>query len=374
MSDRPPHPPRDQPEDGWLPRERALVLVLLAATALAVYACYRLAQPFLPALAWALALAVVTHPLHTWLLRRLHRPALAAGVAVALVAVAVVGPMLLVTQQLVRQVASGVSWLQSEASAESWRAALDSYPRLGPGLAWLAEQADLRGTLERGSSALTSGASTVLTGSAWVVGQLLITLFALFYFFRDRGPGLGALRSLVPLSGPETEAVFTRVSDTIHATIFGTLTVALVQGILGGVMFWALGLPATLLWGALMAVLAVVPILGAFVVWAPAAVFLALSGSWGKALILAGWGALVVSLVDNLLYPVLVGQRLRLHTLPVFIATVGGVALFGSAGLVLGPVILTITVALVEIWRRRTAGGRAAKTGVNGSEEPEHRA
>jgi predicted PurR-regulated permease PerM len=102
----------------------------------------------------------------------------------------------------------------------------------------------------------------------------------------------------------------------------------------------------------------------------PAALFLALTGSWGKALILAGWGGLVVSLIDNLLYPVLVGQRLRLHTLPVFIVIVGGLALFGSAGGVLGPVTLAITVALVEVWRRRTAGGRSAETGVNVSGNP----
>jgi predicted PurR-regulated permease PerM len=127
-------------------------------------------------------------------------------------------------------------------------------------------------------------------------------------------------------------------------------------------MFWVLGLPAAVLWGAVMAVLAIIPVLGAFIVWVPAALFLVLEGSWGKALILAGWGGLVVSLIDNLLYPVLVGKRLRLHTLPVFIVIVGGLTLFGSAGIVLGPVTLAITVALVEIWRRRTAGGRPAES------------
>jgi predicted PurR-regulated permease PerM len=130
-------------------------------------------------------------------------------------------------------------------------------------------------------------------------------------------------------------------------------------------MFWLLGLPGALLWGAVMALLAIVPVLGAFVVWVPAALFLALEGSWGKALVLTGWGAGVVSLIDNLLYPILVGKRLRLHTLPVFIAIVGGILLFGSAGLILGPATLAVTVALVEVWRRRTAGGRVAETGVN---------
>jgi predicted PurR-regulated permease PerM len=130
-------------------------------------------------------------------------------------------------------------------------------------------------------------------------------------------------------------------------------------------MFWWLGLPAPLLWGAIMALLAIVPVLGAFVVWVPAALYLALSGNWGKALILTAWGGIVIALIDNLLYPVLVGKRLRLHTLPVFIAIVGGIVLFGGAGLILGPVTLALTVALVEVWRRRTAGGRAAEAGVN---------
>jgi predicted PurR-regulated permease PerM len=354
-----------QPEQGWLSRERALALVLLAATALAVYVCYLLTRPFLPALAWALALAVVAHPLHSWILRHVSRPNLAAGLAVGLVAVAVVGPTLVVTQQLVQEVAKAVAWLQSEEATRRWQAALQDYPRLTTGLAWLAAQIDVRGAAERVSTLLPSGASAVVSVSASAIAELLITFFALFYFFRDRRPALRGLRSLVPLSEGEADEVFARISDTIYATVYGTLTVALVQGCLGGLMFWVLGVPGALLWGTVMAVLAVVPVLGAFVVWVPASLFLLLEGSWGKALILAAWGGLVISFVDNLLYPILVGQRLRLHTLPVFIAIVGGLALFGSAGVVLGPVTLAVTVALVEIWRRRTAGGRTAETGVD---------
>jgi predicted PurR-regulated permease PerM len=129
-------------------------------------------------------------------------------------------------------------------------------------------------------------------------------------------------------------------------------------------MFWWLGLPTPLVWGMVMALLAVVPILGAFVVWIPAAVFLALEGHWAKALILTGWGGIVIALIDNLLYPVLVGERLRLHTLLVFIAILGGLTLFGASGLILGPVVLAVTLALVDVWRWRTAGGRSVESGV----------
>jgi predicted PurR-regulated permease PerM len=195
--------------------------------------------------------------------------------------------------------------------------------------------------------------------------QLLLTLFLLFYFFRDRSKVLATVRSLLPLSGAEADRLFSRVYETVHATIYGTVLVALVQGALGGLMFWWLGLPAPLLWGVVMALLAIVPVFGAFIIWIPAAIFLAMSGQWGKAMILTGWGAVVIGLVDNLLYPMFVGSKLRMHTVPVFIAIVGGLALFGGSGLVLGPVTLAVTIALVEVWRRRTAAGGTAEEGVH---------
>jgi predicted PurR-regulated permease PerM len=350
----------------WLTRERALVLVLMAATALACYVCYRLARPFLPALAWALALAVVAHPLHEWIARRIKNANLAAVLAVVIVAALIIAPAIFVAQRIVREVVAHVQTVRTQVETGQWRAALERNPRLAPALTWIEERINASGGMEQLSTAITSRVSAYVAGSIWAVADLLITLFALFYFFRDRRTILRTLRSLVPLSETETGDVFTRVKDTVYATVYGTIAVAIVQGTVGGLMFWWLGLPAPLLWGTVMALLAIVPVLGAFVVWAPASIFLALQGSWGKALILAAWGILVIGLIDNLLYPALVGKRLRMHTLPVFIAIVGGVALFGGSGLILGPVALAVTVALVDVWRRRTAGGRAAETGVNG--------
>lgn len=364
MNDSAVNESQQKTKGAWWSRERALALVLAVLTALAFYVCYLLTRPFLPALAWALALAVVAHPLHEWLARKMNRPNLAAALAVAVVAVALIAPAAFIARQIVRETAASVETVTDEAAAGRWRAALERYPRLAPALAWLEAQVDVRGAFENLTRAITAHASALVSGSIWALAELLITLFTLFYFFRDRRTALRAVRSLVPLSDAETDKVFARVRDTIYATIYGTLVVAAVQGTLGGLMFWWLGLPAPLLWGTVMGLLAIVPVLGAFVVWIPAAVFLALQGSWGKALILTAWGGIVVALIDNLLYPVLVGKRLRLHTLPVFIAIVGGLALFGAAGLVLGPVALAVTVALVDIWRRRTAGGRSAEQGI----------
>lgn len=132
------------------------------------------------------------------------------------------------------------------------------------------------------------------------------------------------------------------------------------QGALGGIIFAILGVPAPILWGAVMFVAANIPVLGAIAVWAPVAIYLALTGSWGKALVLAVFGAAVISVIDNVLYPVLVGQKLRMHTVPTFFSLVGGLALLGASGIIIGPVIVAVTTALLDVWWGRTSNGDAA--------------
>ena len=129
--------------------------------------------------------------------------------------------------------------------------------------------------------------------------------------------------------------------------------VALIQAVLGGLMFWWLGLPSPLVWSAVMFVCAVLPVFGAALVWVPVALYFLATGETVSAIILALWGAIVVSLIDNLLYPVLVRNQLRLHTVPVFVAIVGGIVAFGPAGLILGPVILAVTKVLLGVWGDR---------------------
>jgi predicted PurR-regulated permease PerM len=153
--------------------------------------------------------------------------------------------------------------------------------------------------------------------------------------------------------------MFDGIKDTVHATVYGTFAVAFVQGALAGLMFWWLDLPAPLLWGMVMAMLAVVPVLGAFIVWIPAAIFLFLEGNEGKALLLSLWGTFVVGGIHNWLYPILVGTQLKMHTVLAFVSLVGGMIVFGASGLIIGPVIFTVTKVLVEIWRKHNAAEQA---------------
>ena len=353
----------DDNEPGLLTRERTLALVLVAATAVVFYLTYRLTLPFLPALTWAVALAVIAHPLHEWIMRRVGKPNIAAGLAVLIVAIGILGPSLLVLQQLFRQAANAAQGLQKFVESEQWRSQLERYPRLADLVQW-GEQNGGVAQIREAMTSMTGNATSVVTGTVWGIVQLLIALFALFYFFRDRRAALRWVRHVVPLSNREVSELLHRVADTIYATIYGTVLVALLQGLLGGLMFWWLGLPAPLLWGVIMALLALIPYLGAFVVWAPAAGYLAAQGEWGKAIALTAWGTIVVGLIDNLVYPILVGGRLRMHTLAAFIAIVGGISVFGMSGIVLGPVIVALAIALVEVWRDRTSYGQAAETAV----------
>lgn len=336
-------------------REHALVIVLVVMTAIFCGLCLLLAAPFVSPLAWALALAIVALPLHRWIERRISHRNAAAALTVVLVAILIVAPTSLVLHQLGQEVARVSEYFSSGNAAQAAQAALEKYPALGPARQWIESQLDAKAALPQGVAAL----QTLITRSIGAAIGMLLTFFFLFFILRDRAQALKGVRALIPLAKNEADEVFRRVSETIHATIFGTIVVAIIQGTLGGLMFWWLGLPQPLLWGVIMGLLAVVPVLGAFVVWIPAALYLLLSGSWGKALILTLWGGVVIGLIDNLLYPALVGNRLRMHTAPVFVSIVGGLTLFGAAGLILGPVILAVTHALIDIWRRRTRHGPA---------------
>lgn len=350
-------------DNGWLTRSRALTLILILATALALYLCFLLARPFFPALAWALALAVIAYPLHRAIARRIANRDVAATLTCLAVALIIVTPALFVGQQLGREAGDALETIKEKAGDARWKSVLERNAALAPVLTWIEDRVDVKSELEEAVKAGGARVPGVIKGSIWAVMQLLITFLVLYYFFRDRDKALNFLRTMSPLTEKETAQLLRRLSETIRGTVFGTLVVALVQGTLGGLMFWWLGLPAPLLWGAVMGLLAIVPVLGAFVVWVPAAIFLALEGDWGKAAILAAWGAIVISLIDNVLYPILVGNKLRMHTLPVFFAIVGGLVVFGSSGLILGPVVLAVAVALLEVWRDRTRAGHTVDEG-----------
>ncbi|OYW30228.1 MAG: hypothetical protein B7Z47_03855 [Chthoniobacter sp. 12-60-6] len=354
----------DSISNDWGSRSHVRTLVLMVATAFGIYLCYRLAVPFLPPLAWALGLAVLFTPFQRWVESKLNHPRLAAFVSVLVVGVIVVVPLTFVGQRLVVQAAKGADLIETKVTSGEWRRTFSAQPLLASLADKIDRQIDLPGTFKSFATWLSTYAGSIVTGSLLQAVDFCLTFYLLFFFLRDRRAALQTLKSLSPLTQVEMDRIFSRVSDAIHATVYGTLAVSAVQGLLGGLMFWWLGLPAPLLWGVVMALLALVPVLGAFVVWIPAALFLMLEGCFGKALILTLWGLIVVGTIDNLMRPILVGRRLKLHTILGFISVVGGLIQFGPAGLILGPAVLAVTTVLLEIWSGRNSAGLAFEPGV----------
>jgi predicted PurR-regulated permease PerM len=339
---------------GMLDLSLVKAVIALAATALGLYLCYRLSLPFLSALTWALVLAIILAPAHRQIEARVPRPNLSASLSVAAVAVAAGIPLFLMAQQLAREAASGALYLETALRAFDWRELIGNHPWLADATAWIEGRFDAANAVSALAQRLTEQSTSLFRGSVNQAVGLVLVFYMLFYLLRDRDAALHVLVAFSPLTTTETLRIADRFADTVRASIFGTVIIGLIQGTLGGLMFWWLALPTPVFWGLVMGMLAIIPMLGAFVVWLPAAVILALEGEWASAALLAVWGGGIIATVDNLLYPALVGSRLKLHTLPAFVGTVGGIILFGASGIVLGPAIIVVTLELIEILKQRS--------------------
>jgi predicted PurR-regulated permease PerM len=172
----------------------------------------------------------------------------------------------------------------------------------------------------------------------------------LFFLLRDRAVLARGMRRVLPLSDAEVARVTGRAADSVQANLYANVITSLLDAVGAGVVFWAVGLPAPVLWGAVTFVVTLLPLVGSAGVWVPAATYLALTGRWMPAAVIAMWGVATWALVDHILYVRLVGGRLRMHPLLLLIAILGGLALFGASGLVLGPGIVAVTEAFLDIW------------------------
>jgi predicted PurR-regulated permease PerM len=331
----------------------ALVAVLLAA----LYICWLMFQPFFNVLLWAGVLSVVFYPMHRRILERTKKPSLAAACSTLLVILLILLPVTFITVAVVRELSGAAAAFQ--ASDRTWS---NSMP---PGAVWLLDRVGQYVDLDRESArsfivqrmqtwgtALAASTLVVVGGAVGAIAQMLLVVFTLFYFFRDGERIRHAAYEMVPLERVQWQDIITRTQEVIGATVYGVLAISAIQGILGTFIFWALGLPSPLLWGVVMFFLSMIPMAGAFLVWVPAAIYLALTGAYVKAGILVIWGVLVIGSIDNILSPRLVGRRASLHELLIFFAVLGGLQVFGVLGLVLGPVVVAMTLALIEMARQ----------------------
>ena len=336
-------------------RTKIQEFAFLATLALVTVAFVWLLSPYYGAILWAVILAILFDPLQRGLERRLgSRRNLAAALSVLACICVVVIPGTLILAALANE-AAGLytrigtrefdpgtlfSRLQGALPPFVWKglAALD--------LGDMAQiQARLTSFLLEVSQTIATRAVTIGQNTAQFVISLGVMLYLLFFLFRD-GVALAArIRKASPLGERETDQMLEKFASVVKATVKGNVTIAAIQGAIGGLTFFMLGIQPALLWGILMAVLSLLPAVGAGLVWVPAAAYLLLTGAYLKGAVLLAVGTLVISTVDNLLRPPLVGKGTMLPDYAVLISTVGGLSLIGMNGFVLGPLIVALFVA-----------------------------
>lgn len=329
--------------------------LLLLVTTIALYLCWLMVKPFAAVLAWATVLVIVFYPVHQRLVRKTKRPALSALLSCVLVILTILIPVALVTFAVLRELSGAANSLQTSLAA-----LLDpNSPLTGPPLRWLSGFVDVEQLssgqvvewLKGKSGAIAGQTLGFLGGALGVVVQMFFVVFTMYYLFRDGDRIFGVIRDALPLERKQAEDILERTRDVVGASVYGLFSIAIIQGTLGGLAFWVLGLPSAIVWGVAMVFLSMIPMLGAFLVWVPAAIYLFATGHYLKGIFLVLWGTLVIGMIDNFLRPKLVGGRTKLHELLIFFAVLGGLQVFGVLGIVLGPVVLAITLALVDVFR-----------------------
>jgi predicted PurR-regulated permease PerM len=236
---------------------------------------------------------------------------------------------------------------------------------------WLSDRLGLDGAaivawVRQHASELTRAAAgyalTAAQNVAGAVVSFLFVIFAMFLLFRDGDRIVARIPDLVPFERAQTEALLARVRDVIYGSVYGVVVIAVAQGALCGGIFWILGIPSAALWGMVAVVASVLPVIGAAGVWVPGAVYLAATGHWTRAIILAVFGTAVISTVDNFLRPRLVGGRVGLSELVMFFSVLGGLQVFGVLGIVLGPVLFAIAAAILDVLSAETPRSGGANT------------
>jgi predicted PurR-regulated permease PerM len=345
-------------------RRDSATLFLAGVTAVALYLCYLLMRPYATPILFACVIAIIFYPLHRRTQQMVRRRNLSAGISTAATLILTVVPLtfLLVAishelsdlyQSLVTKSAdSGGVFAYLLHGAEK----IVSWASRRMGVPSVDLHDILARRLENASAQLVGLGASLVRNAFSFVAKSVIALVILFFLYRDGEKSLAAIMAALPLPEDRMSELRTRVTSTVVANFYGGVAVGALQGTLTGLTFWALGIDSPVLWGVVTGFLSLVPLVGSGLVWGPAAIVLALTGHLGKAAILAGVGMAVIGTVDNIVRPLIIHRSVRLHTVFVLFALLGGVQLFGVLGLFVGPVILSVTAALVTMLHEDLAG------------------
>lgn len=350
-------------------KEEYFKYFFLACFALIAYLSYQISVPFIGAILASLILAYTFYPVYKWLVKRIKSPTLSALIVSFVLIILLIAPIFFFANDIVTDARVGYVILKQKlATGNIFGVACPEGVETfackitGPLKSVLADpttNAYLQESISKGTTFVLTQISTLLLSLPKILLQLVVTFFLMFYLFIDGAQMVQRFRKLIPLSEGHQHHILKKIQDVTFAVVYGSLIVALIQGALGGLGFWMFGVGSPIVWGLVMAIMALVPLFGTAFIWLPASIFLIVVGSsaadtnmvWrGIGLLL--WGSLVVGTVDNLLKPKIIGDRAGIHPGLVLIGALGGLATIGFIGFVVGPLVLGLLKTFIDIYEK----------------------
>lgn len=340
-------------------REYILTALFFLIVGVFFYMFYQLMIPFFTPIAWAAILVIVFYPVYDWLSIRIKSSWLASLVACILLFIIIIGPAIYLLASLVGEAANAVQLVNEAYKSGS----LKEYLTLNipffdavknklidyPQLANVDFETIIKDAVTTITKAIGSQATTVIANITKTFFYFLLMLFAMFFFFRDGDQIVEFLKKITPLKRDQVGILYSHMKEVIEGTMYGGLVIALIQGVLGGILFAIVGISSPVMWGSVMAFLAFIPVVGPSLIYIPAGIILLLSGSpvTGIIILVVGLG---ISQIDNFLRPHLFSGKTEMHTLLLFFSIMGGIVMFGLLGIVLGPLITAIFLSLLKVF------------------------
>ncbi|MFH1372372.1 MAG: AI-2E family transporter [bacterium] len=340
-------------------REHLLVALFFLIAAVFFYLFYRIIIPFFAPIAWAAVFAIIFFPLYEWLCRKVRSRGVASLLVCLIIIILIIGPVTYLFAALVDEAAAAVAkvnamYLNGEldnilAFKIPWMDAVREKLNQYYDLSQVNLNELIKDSLDKVTGIIFNQTSWLVTNATKTAFFFVLMIFTMYYFFKDGEKIIRKIKRLMPIPEEQVELTFDHLRDVIQATMYGGVAVAMIQGLLGGILFAIMGIPSAIFWGAIMAFLSIIPFLGAFIIYVPAGIILILGGSYVKGLVVIAVGTIVISQSDNLIRPYLISGRTAIHPLMLFFAIIGGIALFGLLGIVMGPLVAAIFVALLRI-------------------------